>query len=1658
MNSLNRMRGQLNARLGLSSMTQASLQIRKRRAWLFVVLLTGVCVTAFAFSHISSQATDRGAAQADSCATCPPEVRAFRERVGGPVKGVIVELHGQPVALRKVAAERAGRPLSMRDIVAQSMHLRGEQDAFLSSLEGRDVRAMARETVVQQPDGSMRRIEYRFSYLLHGFAAYVAEEDIERLRALPEVAYVTEARPVRYFLDQAIDYSLGTQPTIAARRTAVYGAQQQFQPAGEANHPEAPFLTRNASNLDGYEGQGINIAIIDSGVDWRHPMFGGTGLNTPMPRISGNAENPAADNRKVIYYYALSSPGNPTDDFGHGTLVASSAAGYSVDGSTPRNPGYGTGPLPNSTGGVGGVVGAPGTGIGPTPNGQQFFGTAPQARIMAYKVCGPAPQCAGDIELAMEDAASPFTLVASGDTGPTPVAKPVADVINLSLGDESGDPAGASARAANNAALAGTIIVASAGNSGPGPGTIGSPSAATLAISVAASLDPGSVAGADVLLPNQVPTDLRLPGSPGPVPERDDQPGDPSSANLPNTAERQGMKIFPVAGGGPIPGGSLSAHYVFVDLRPAGSTPPPSVTNRIAVVKFTGTFAAAANQIAALNPAAILLITAVESATAATVVNGIPTFTISVDDGNYLIDRISNSDTGDGDDTVDVPNGTISQFPLRLGESISLGAFVPQMAGFSSRGPNDHPNARFRTIKPDVTAPGVGIAGAATPSGLPDSTLGLASPTGYTTANGTSFSGPITAGAMVLVRQRVREELGLDSTNTTAADYNSRRFDTVTVARALLQNTATNLRSGLGVPESDPAATATINDMGSGHINIAGALAARAIMVSPTVLINNEEIQEFTPRDETPPAGNNKPVAIAQASPTPFTVLIPSASFGAVPVVGVDATVVRTREVIIRDLPGSGGDGTYNLSFQNNRNATDAGFQVTIVATAASTTPITSITVPAGGQASFFVRVAANGAQVNVDDREYQFYISAAKTGEERLRMPFYYRATRANIPNIAAPDQAPVENTEQPAPAGSDCVVDTNGNYRLRFSYTAPDGGPAPVGFRVQEATRSMEVFFDNADEPLAGGANSKFTNPGTPPQWTSQTNPDTGSLAYYIPDTAEQNESLVMNTAVALPPGGATLSFTTNHDFEDGFDNGFVEVSTDDGASFVPVGTLSNDFSGTRSFDLSQFAGQSVRIRFRMVSDLLNGEQDPAPLGWYVEDILLSSDDFRTIADLGAGATTFDVTGRSNGTYFYRIAGRFSTPDGVVTGPYSNTRCVTVTGVVSFQFSSAAYTVPENDREATITVTRTGGDTSGAGSVAYATSNGTATAGQDYVAVSGTLNFAPGETAKTFIVPILNDTEVEGDETVNLTLSNPMGGVLGVPSNAVLTITDNDTAGTAQRTFISITGSDANSCTATAPCRTFVAALLRTREGGELIVLTSGDYDSFTINKSVTISAPTSAHAGITSTSGVAVTVNAGTANTIVLRGLALNGLGGATGILHQRGGALHIEDSTINGFTAHGIDFAAPGELFVTNTTLRSNATGIRVQSSAALASASIDRTRLEGNGEGLVAGNNSAVTARDSYVVGNSGTGLRATTTAAGMTAQLTIENALVNGNATGIASDGAGTATVRVARTTVAYNGVGLMAAGGGNSLISRGNNTVEANTVDGSFTATAPPQ
>ena len=115
-------------------------------------------------------------------------------------------------------------------------------------------------------------------------------------------------------------------------------------------------------------------------------------------------------------------------------------------------------------------------------------------------------------------------------------------------------------------------------------------------------------------------------------------------------------------------------------------------------------------------------------------------------------------------------------------------------------------------------------------------------------------------------------------------------------------------------------------------------------------------------------------------------------------------------------------------------------------------------------------------------------------------------------------------------------------------------------------------------------------------------------------------------------------------------------------------------------------------------------------------------------------------------------------------------------------FSLSQPQYIVGESDRALTITVNRLG-DISIPASVEYSTSdsgapcinsNMMASAKCDFTTALGVLDFAAGQTSKTFVVLISQDSYVEGIETFTVGLSNPTGGVLGSPANATVTIVD--------------------------------------------------------------------------------------------------------------------------------------------------------------------------------------------------------------------------------------------------------------------------------------------
>jgi hypothetical protein len=112
------------------------------------------------------------------------------------------------------------------------------------------------------------------------------------------------------------------------------------------------------------------------------------------------------------------------------------------------------------------------------------------------------------------------------------------------------------------------------------------------------------------------------------------------------------------------------------------------------------------------------------------------------------------------------------------------------------------------------------------------------------------------------------------------------------------------------------------------------------------------------------------------------------------------------------------------------------------------------------------------------------------------------------------------------------------------------------------------------------------------------------------------------------------------------------------------------------------------------------------------------------------------------------------------------------------ALQLSSATQSVGEGGGSITVSVTRTGGS-DGAVSATVGTTNGAATAGQDFTAVATSVSFAAGDSvAKTITIPISDDGLTEPAESFTVTLSAATGGAtLGTPAAATITIQDNDT-----------------------------------------------------------------------------------------------------------------------------------------------------------------------------------------------------------------------------------------------------------------------------------------
>lgn len=275
------------------------------------------------------------------------------------------------------------------------------------------------------------------------------------------------------------------------------------------------------------------------------------------------------------------------------------------------------------------------------------------------------------------------------------------------------------------------------------------------------------------------------------------------------------------------------------------------------------------------------------------------------------------------------------------------------------------------------------------------------------------------------------------------------------------------------------------------------------------------------------------------------------------------------------------------------------------------------------------------------------------------------------------------------------------------------------------------------------------------------------------------------------------------------------------------------------------------------------------------------------------------------------------------------------------------------------------------------------------------------------------------------------------------------------ATRTWVSGVGDDVNPCSRTAPCKTFAGAISKTAKDGEISVLDPGGYGSVTITKSIYINGTHGAGYGSilnSLTNGVIVNITDvnDVRKAVRLRALDINGAStGINGVSILAANNVWVQDSVIDGHTGDGTSSgigirmatAATCQLYVTDSMIHKNVTGVRITTTAGFAVANIRNTTIENNTTGVNASTNSFVTVTGSSISNNSSAGV--STSASG--AQLTVHDCVISNNGTGISA--AAGSTIRALSNQVLYNTTGF---GGTTAAIQTdGQNRNAGNTTAG---------
>ena len=305
------------------------------------------------------------------------------------------------------------------------------------------------------------------------------------------------------------------------------------------------------------------------------------------------------------------------------------------------------------------------------------------------------------------------------------------------------------------------------------------------------------------------------------------------------------------------------------------------------------------------------------------------------------------------------------------------------------------------------------------------------------------------------------------------------------------------------------------------------------------------------------------------------------------------------------------------------------------------------------------------------------------------------------------------------------------------------------------------------------------------------------------------------------------------------------------------------------------------------------------------------------------------------------------------------------------------------------------------------------------------------------------------------------------GAGALAMLAVSAPALAGTANRAWVSGHGTDASGCGApTAPCRSFqyvhdniVAA------GGEIDVLDGAGYGAVTITKALSIVAAGAIAAVQQPTSGQnGITINVGASDAVHLRGLTLEGLGIANdGIIFNSGASLDVVGCVVRHFVNAGINdlsSTAGSRMSISDTLASDNGNGIlvvpRASGQAALSGVIANHNGVAGVDVEPLLPVVAQVTAVDSEASGNA-FGFVATAGGAMEIASLSLRNVTASNNTLdGLLTEqlGGGTAQLTIGQSLVAGNATGADHATHGGTISSYGDNEFNDNgaNVNGALT------